>query len=223
MGRCNGAFALLGASIASACGGGGASISGEVDGGEVALRSGYFAQDAGAFEGGDGVILVVLSSIDDICAADTDFRSQAEDAADPSELGALWQQTFPPDFWNVQLVLRAADPSEPQAKKTLIGIGWDAAIDQDDRAYGTLTHYTAGLDEAYWSAASAGADDSSEGYFEEWYTDGGTLEIRRHKPDEKIAGTFPTSVVAPADGEDAGEIEISFRVERCVEAERFLF
>ncbi|MEZ4241209.1 MAG: hypothetical protein R3F59_34625 [Myxococcota bacterium] len=165
-----GALALL-----VGCGSGN-SVRGDVDGDPVPLRSGYFAQDDNFFDGGDGIIYVRLTDIEDACAADTQWNADIEDADDTSDLEDFWQDDLPEDFWVIDLYLRVGDPDDDLSGKILDGVAWDEVTEKDDQIYGQITHYTSYLDQEYWDALLGGPGVDPDDYYGVWYTDGGDLE-----------------------------------------------
>jgi hypothetical protein len=209
--------------LAVGCGGGN-TVKGDVAGAPIEIKSGYFAQEDDVFEGGDGQILIRLSSLDDSCAADVAFSDAAEEADDASDLEELWKANLPEDFWLIDLVLRVGDPDDDLSEKVFDGVAWDEVTDKDDQVFGVLTHYTASLDEEYWDATVGnGAGVDFEDYFEAFYTDGGDLEITGHTASEFIKGKFVTEAATTDDGDTEGQIEIGFSVDRCAEMDQYLF
>ena len=61
--------------LASGCG---LSVRGEIDGEKPQLKDAYFVQEDDVFDGGDGVIIVVLSGIADACEADEALWDEAK-------------------------------------------------------------------------------------------------------------------------------------------------
>jgi hypothetical protein len=203
--------------------GGGLSVRGDVDGDPVPLKSGYFAQEDEYFDGGDGVIYVRLSSVDDACAADAAWNGDADDADDAGDLEDIWQENLPEDFWLIDLILRVGDPDDDLDGTVLDGVAWDEVTDKDDQTFGIITHYVASLDQEYWEALLGGPGVDPSDYYDFWYTDGGDLDLIKHTPSEKVKGRFATEVADFSDGDTVGDVEISFSVERCAEMERYLF
>lgn len=214
---------VAGLVVAGVAGCGGNSISGEIDGESVPVKSGYFAQEDDYFDGGDGVLYVRLSSIDDACTTDVAWNEEAEDADDSADLEDVWESNLPEDFWLVDLILRVGDPEDDLNGTVLDGVAWDDGVEKDDQVYGIITHYTSHLDQEYWDAVLGGPGVEVEDYYDAWYTDGGDLELTKHSAGEKLGGRFATEVAETSDGDTQGEVEISFKVERCAEMERYLF
>lgn len=203
----------------SGCLGGGISVKGEIDGEAPDLRWGYFVQEDEVFDGGDGMIIVALSSNKDPCETDELLEGDLEDADDAGDAEDIWETYMPEDFWSLQIRMRVGDPDDDLSGVTLEGVAWDEDLTDDDEAYGTFIHYTDFLDQEYFSGQ---ANDLSD-YRDAWYSDSGDLDIARHKPGEKLSGTFVTEAAQTDDGDNDGDVEIRFSVERCKPMERYFF
>lgn len=202
----------------------GLSVKGEIDGHEIALASGYFVQQDDLAANGNGAFLVVLSSLDDACALDVQFGSDTEEADDAAVFAEAWQAAMPDDFWLVRLTLQVGDPEDALDDVAFDGVPWNDVTNEPGEVTGTVFHYTAPLDEAYWEAEELeGPAVELEDYVETWYTDGGELEVTKHVVNESLRGVFRTDAATIDDGDTAGRIEIGFSVDRCTEMERILF
>ncbi|HHO51167.1 MAG TPA: hypothetical protein ENK18_09925 [Deltaproteobacteria bacterium] len=201
------------------CLGGGASVKGEIDGDVPDLRGGYFVQDDELYEGGDGLIIVALSNVDTPCETDELVSEELEDADDPGDAEDIWETYMPEDFWVLELRMRVGDPDDDLSKKTLEGVSWDEDLTEDDETYGTFIHYTDFLDQEYFSGQ---ANDLTD-YRDAWFSDGGDLDISKHKPGETLSGIFVTEAAQTDDGDNDGDVEVRFSVERCKAMERYYF
>ena len=196
----------------------GVSVRGEIDGETPRLRDAYFVQEDGVFEGGDGLIQVVISEVPNACETDVALWEELVEADDAEDLEEIWETYMPEDFWSFDLYLRVGDPSDSLAGEVVEGVGWDNGLDDDGQMYAFITHFTDLLDQEFW----AGLEDD-EDYFDQWYSDGGDLEIRSHNPDDKIAATFTTEAAQIDDGDNDGDVTVRFSAKRCAPMERYLF
>jgi hypothetical protein len=205
--------------LAAGCLGGGTSIKGEIDGDEPVLVDGYFGQeDEIDPDTGDGLVILTLSDVPGACEAATLVWDEIEDAQNASDLEEAWEANLPEDFWEMTIVLRVSDPGDDQSGLLFEGVGWDEFLEKDEEAYATINHYKQHLDEDYWNGVADPTD-----YIDSWFTDGGDLEIKKHVPNELLKGTFVTEAADPADGDNEGDIEVKFSVDRCQGMERYLF
>jgi hypothetical protein len=203
--------------LAAGCGGGNL-VKGEVAGQPIPLTGGYFVQEADVFENGDDEISVVLTSLEDPCAADTAYRTTVQDAEGPETYAEAWKESYADDFWRIALSLEVEDPEAPLEEIVFDGVPWNLLTEEAEDVTGRVTHYTALLDEAYFTALLAGTERDDEAYLDLWYTDGGFLEVSKHVPNERLEGIFTTEVTT-TQGDTDGQLEIRFSVERCLELE----
>lgn len=204
--------------VAICAGCGGSALRGKVDGDRVPVVDAFFVEDSRYFSSTDGLIGVTLSSVKQACEVGEAFWEDAEDETDPAELADLWEESFPADFWQIDLLIRVDDPGDDLGGVEYGGVDWDDYPSDDDEVTGVLTHYVELLDEDWF----AGTYDDTSDYFDFWYTHEGDLKITGHKPGERIAGVFDTIAAETDDGDEVGEIQIRFRAERCRGMEDFL-
>src|SRR5687767_4876760 len=111
---------FLGVLLAMGCGR--VHVDGEVGGEKPILRDAYFVQEDDQFDGGDGVILLVLSGIADACAVDEELYDQIGDIDDASDAEDAWQELRPEDYWQVEVTLRVGDPDDDLAGASFQGV-----------------------------------------------------------------------------------------------------
>ena len=199
---------------------GGTSFSGEIDGDAPKLRNAYFIQEDNYYEGGDSQIAIIVSDLDDPCVVDELLQADLEDAGnDAGDLEEAWESNVPEDFWEFLLVVRVGDADDDLSKSVLEGVAWDEVTEKDEQVYGIITHYVDHLDEEYWLGYFNDLDD----YGKFWYSDGGDLEIDKHKPGEMIKGRFISEAADPNDGDNEGDFTVDFKAERCKPMERYYF
>ncbi len=192
---------------------------GEIRGTEVSITDGFMVQGSGFDPAtGDGLVVVVLTDLHDACSTLSDLDGELEGASTAAARAQVWEASVPDDFWEITLTLRVSDPGDDLSKHAFDGVGWDELLEAPEQVYGVLTHYQQTLDEAYWN----GLVDPAQ-YVESWFTDGGDLPVKKHRPSEFIRGRFVTEAVEISGGDRAGDIELKFDVDRCQGAERFYF
>ncbi len=91
------------------------------------------------------------------------------------------------------------------------------ALSESSQVLGVLTHDRSHLDEALWSVQAGPAE-----YLLEWGTDGGSLDMNKHDPSERIKGRSDTEAVDP-DGTEVCDLPIRFDVDRCTAMEPSFF
>ena len=115
--------------------------------------------------------------------------------------------------------MRVPDKDDDLSGEDFKGVDWDEYLEDNDESYASITHYKQLLDEDYWSGDVEDYDD----YYESWFSDGGDLKVKGHKPGDRISGKFETEAAETDDGDDAGEIVIRFDAPRCTGVEKYLF
>ena len=185
-------------------------VTGTIDGEPVPLVDAAFIDEWGAYDDGDGMFRVVVSSIPDPCAFLAELREAREAAETPEEYeaaDALW----PDEYWMGDLWLRVADPREDQAGLEATGIDWEQVGMTD------AGEFRAVLDHA-WPG-----DAGTEGVV--YVSHLGSLRIDRHRPERVLAGTLETDMVEFTDlqgtpgsgsGEVEGSITLDFRARYCL-------
>ncbi len=203
--------------LAVGCDGGNV-VKGEVAGQPIPLSGGYFVQEADVFENGDDEISVILSSLEDPCTADAAYKTAVQDADGPEVYADAWKANYTDDFWRIGLSLELEDPEAPLEEIVFDGVPWNLLTEEAEDVTGRVTHYNSFLDEEYFGSLLSGTPVDDEEYLDLWFTDGGSLEVSKHVPNESLAGVFTTKVTT-TEGDTDGELEIRFSVDRCPELE----
>lgn len=210
-------LALLLAPLGAGCN----AVSGKIDDQGASISGGYFIQDDDLL-GDNGVIQIFLSGNKDSCEHDAAYNDAIDDADDYADLESAWAENFPDDFWQVNLTVISDNVNADLSGEEWSGGDWDKWSIEDGDAGGGATHYTALLDEDYFSQAEPWHD-----YHDSFVTDGGTVTVKSHEPGESISGTFETTMRKYdddlSDSSDAGDVTIRFQVERCDAVERDTF
>jgi len=191
---------------------GGNKIRGEIGGLEIQPKSAFFFAQQDAF-GDDSLVGVVLSSLKTGCE-DYGFYLTASEGLDSGvELASAWSAVFPPDFWEVAMVLRTGDPASALTGQTYKGIGWDVPLDNRGEVYGRATHNLALRDANFYDGVSPASN-----YYIDYLSNGGSMEIKSHVPGQELKGTFGTGFVQ-SDGSPSGIVNIHFKAVYCPEAD----
>lgn len=192
-------------------------VRGEIDGQTVEIGSVLFLQETQYYETGDGEIQVWLTGVEDACQVMEGYTEDLRETADAGDRAALWQDTMPEDFWAITLLLRVDDPRGDLEDLELAGTDWGQPTTGADEVQGLIMHYEEWLDEDFYQGTTTGQD-----YMSQFFTDNGTLTIRRNTPDEEISATFEARVVN-AEGEEEGEVTMDFTAPRCRGLEKYFY
>lgn len=192
-------------------------VEGEVAGAPVDVVGATFAEVPGVWED-DGAVLVWLLPVEDPCATLAGWLAVSETSREPAALADAWGAAFPERFWQVDVVLRVADPHASQQGEWLTGTAWDAEASAAGQAYAALVHHARARDEAYF----AGATEDPDAYEQTWYSHRGLLQIHGHRPGDSLSGVFTTEAVDASDGARDGEVVVRFEAEHCAEVEAIL-
>lgn len=200
-------------------------VSGEVDGAVPELTDVFYVETKDSpFEDDskDGVVTVQLLGIPDACdtwATYLDLLEVAEDTTDTPEAYAkayaeTWASLFPQAWWTLDVQVRIDDPSDPLDNAAFDGTDWERTPAKDDEFKATLTQYNAWLDENW-----ANGDTPDSRYFQQWSNDEGELVLNRVERSGRLDGILTMDLVESEDGDEAGDMALSFSAERCVAAE----
>ncbi len=184
---------------------------GSVEGLDVPVQDAFFVEDAGL---GDGAIVVFVSSLATACDRMATMLQSLDSGATSDELAERWAQTYPEEFWEVQIVLRVADPADSLAGETLDGAAGADSV-QRDQGFAIIDHYEGSPTAEYWTT---GDDDVVETSFSE----GGAITISEHSPGVSLSGEFETEVVDES-GADIGPLSIQWNSVRCDPVEALWF
>ncbi len=187
-------------------------VDGAIDGQPVEVANATYAEVPGLF-GDDGAILIWLLPGDDACGTLGRWFGVSEASRDPVELANQWNTTFPSEFWQVDLVLRVADPLQSTSGVWLEGTAWDANTEVAGQVYADLQHHLTSRDERFFS----GDVSDPDAWFLRWYSHRGLLQIHRHQPGQSLSGVFTTEAADPDTGARQGEIVIRFAADHCAE------
>lgn len=196
--------------LASACST--VDVKGEIDGETPPIEVSMFLEDGDAF-GQDGLMAIVLSSEPNACRLYEYFLDQTI-AGGWRGYTIGWQKTFPDNFWQVSLVLRTSSFDGTLEGQTFSGLTWDALPEQTGQAYGRVVHYV--------QHPRPDSPDNTD-WFVEYLSNGGSLEIDKHEPGERLKGTFTAPFVDPTDGSARGEIDLKFDARVCPNISSFGF
>ncbi len=182
-------------------------VEGTVGGASVDVGTAVFAEVPGVWED-EGAVLVWLLPVDDACGSLARWLAVSEASRDPVELEDAWSAAFPDRFWQVDVVLRVADPHASQQGEWLTGTAWDEEAAAPGQAYAALAHHTAvpGLGEAAQT----------------WYSHRGLLQIHGHRPGDSLTGVFTTEAADADDGAREGDVVVRFDAEHCADVEALL-
>lgn len=186
-------------------------VRGVVNGQEVPVKSAYFFVQDGVF-GDDSLTGVVLSSLPEGCADYGYFHTLTRDLTSPEQLSSAWTAVFPPDFWEVGILLRTGPASEGIAGSVYEGIRWDAGLEDRGTVTGEVRHVTRHQDELYWDGTAPAED-----YGTTFDLHAGELRVSRHEPGQRLEGTYTTST--QYQGEATGVLDIRFNAVFCPEAD----
>ncbi len=179
-------------------------VKGEIDGETPPIEVSMFLEDSDAF-GEEGLVAVVLSSEPNACRLYEYFLDQT-DAGGWRGYSIGWQKTFPDNFWQISLVLRTGAFDGTLDGQTFTGIPWDAVPEQNGQAYGHVVHYV----------QHPRPDSPDNGDWRvDYNSNGGSFEIDKHEPGERLTGTFSAPFVDPVDGSARGELEMKFDARVC--------
>lgn len=184
---------------------------GTVDGLDVPVQDAFFVEDAGL---GDGAIVVFVSSLATACDRMATMLGSIEGGASPDELAAQWAETYPDDFWEVQIVLRVANPADSLAGETLEGAAGREEVRRDE-GFAIFDHYRETPSAAYWTTGEEGVVETS-------FSDGGEITISEHSPGLSLAGEFETTAVDEG-GDAVGPVSIRWSSARCDPVEALWF
>jgi hypothetical protein len=188
-------------------------IRGEISGYEVIPKSAFFFAQQDAF-GDDSLIGVVLSTLKTGCEDYGFYHTAAAGMDGPAELASAWGAVFPPDFWEVAIVMRTGDPAAELTGQVYSGTAWDAPLDNRGEAYVRATQNHRLRDETFYNGGGVAAE-----YYTDHLSNAGDLEITSHQPGQKLNGTFGTGFVLASDGSASGIVNISFKAVFCPEAD----
>ena len=187
------------------------SVEGTVGGEEVKLIDGFFFVGTwGSVSWGGEDYQVWLFGLPDACTSIAALQEGAFRLTDPEALAALWSETMPADYWEIQLGLHF-----PTGGFEIFDDGFAGGLapgelpSQDDNSVsGLLYHYTEPLNAAWFSG-------ESDVGLQAFATDGGQLDWEISDQGQRLRGVFVTDTVAVATGEPSGDVEISFDVAPC--------
>ena len=193
-------------------------VTGTIDGLSLpAMQSAFYIEAEDGY-GEDGTLIVWLSTVPNACeVTETVLAGQAA-TDDPSELADLWSSHYPEDFWEVTVVIRAADIDDSAVGARLNGVPWDVDNGEAGDAFASFTHFLGAHDEDFWNGSG-----SYDRYQDLYYSDRGDLEIDIHSPGARIGGYFDADVTDWDDGDLQGEVSINFDAQRCRGVERVFF
>lgn len=196
------------------------SVSGEIDGDELPITAGFYLEQEDYY-GDEGLLVVFLNSADIDCEAMTELLDALDDADDADEQVEIWEETLPEDFWEMQLWMRVEDPDDDLAETELDGVGWRDSLDDDGDAAALSRHYTDHPTEnsfTWWGWITGEAAD----YYDLSRSSGGEGKVSGYKPGEHMHDPATTEM-QDDDGDDEGEVTISFSVDRCRDVEDQVF
>lgn len=173
------------------------------------LASAHLTVDPGTF-GADDLLTITLSSLPASCDAERAFRDGTVDAETPEAIAAVWADTYPPAFTEIELGARVPGGTWPARGAAWTGLAWDAFPEQNNVVFGVLTQHLA-LRDADWWAGEVDDPDAVERVF---YTDGGLVKWGGVSPQVRVSGRFVTGVVDDA-GSAIGDTEIRFDATIC--------
>jgi hypothetical protein len=180
----------------------------EIDGTAFPIESTALEVVPGAF-GDDDLLVVTLSSLPDVCAAQASFRAAAGDAEDGAALASAWNAAYPLQFTEIVLAARVVGSTWPPNGEQWPGLAWDAFPEEDSVVFASWLDHRAPRDAAYFDGE---ADPG--GYETTWLSDGGFVEWRAGLPSQRLAGRFATHVTDRS-GEVRGAGDVRFDAETC--------
>ena len=191
-------------------------IDATIDGEPVDVKSGIFVQERGYYNDEEGLVRVIVSDVGNPCEAYTEWylalaSVDLEDVftGDLGYLEDVWAEEFPEDFWDGEVWMRVDDPRDDLTDEEFTGEPANTLLLSDaGTSMGFLNHYT---DHLSLTDLLTG-DDRTRYPF-----DGGALTITRHEPDERIVGSYLTTVTDSDDVEQ--EVTVVFDADRCEDLE----
>ena len=191
----------------------GDSVSGTVNGETVSTGSAVLVQR----QDDEDTILVVMSPAS--CAEQAAvYTALDDDTASVSQLVDIWNDTFPAEWWKLYMRFRVGSSSSDLTGQVIPGHNWLNDV-SGEPVYGRFMHYKKRLDEGWFDSSASEQDD----YYVRWSSQGGSMTIEDHDPDEQLKGSFVTSVVDSSEEDRiVGELDIEFTAERCPELDEYL-
>ncbi|MCA9493700.1 MAG: hypothetical protein KC621_27395 [Myxococcales bacterium] len=176
---------------------------------QLSIASAHLTWLPGAL-GDDDLLVATLSSLPDSCGLERAFEQLAGQSDQPDQLAAAWAATYPPAFWQVDVVARVPGASWPSKGELWVGLPWDAFPEEPNTLFASFTEHRALRDEAWWGGEAIEEDD----YETVWFSDEGTALWRAGTPSQHARGRFNT-FVADGEGVRDGLVEVFFDVSVC--------
>jgi len=200
-------LAVILVGLSSGCSGN--AIQGTIDGFPVKVRSAfYFAEPDAMAE--DDLVTVVMTDLKNGCQDYGFYLESTDEMVEADDLASAWAAVFPPDFWEVAIILRVSDAAVPLDGVQLVGIDWDETLEQRNHGFASVVHNRAMRDAAFFDG-SGPTDDYLDGYLSR----GGRVEISKHVPGSFIRGNFGTEMVDREEGETKGLVKMKFNAAFC--------
>jgi hypothetical protein len=200
------AFAL-GLLAASGCSR--SSVKGAIDGIPVDVKSAFYFADTDVLAE-DDLVTVVLSDLKDACQDYGYYLESTKDMAGADDFASAWAAVFPPDFWEIALILRVGDSAVPLDGSQFVGIDWDETLDERSHGFASIVHNRALRDSAYFDGSGPASD-----YLDGYLSRGGRIEIAKHIPGSSLRGEFGTEIVDRDEGATKGLVQMKFDAAFC--------
>jgi len=184
-------------------------VKGSIDGTIVEVKSAMFFSEAEAL-GEDGLVTIILTDLKDGCQDYGYYLEATDDVEGANTFAEAWAAVFPPDFWEIAIILRVADSEVSLDGSEILGISWDETLQERNQGFASITHNKTFRDAAYFDATGPSSD-----YLTEYVTEGGRIEINKHLPESFIRGEFGTQVVDTENGNNKGLVRFQFNAPFC--------
>ncbi len=182
---------------------------GPIDGVEIDVKSALFFSQSEAL-GEDGLVTVILSDLKDSCQDYGYYIEATKDMEAADDLAGAWAAIFPPDFWEIAIIMRVEDPAVPLDGAHVTGLDWDETLEERNHGFATFVHNKTFRDSAYFDGTGPTSD-----YLDDYLSRGGRIEVDKHLPGSMIRGNFGTEVVDAEDGEHVGLVRMNFKAPFC--------
>ncbi|MED5374111.1 MAG: hypothetical protein VX899_24050 [Myxococcota bacterium] len=194
-------------------------VSGTVDGESPDAVEAIFIQNDEAY-GSDGSIQVWISDVPESCDAFAEFYNDLPedwwDWLDTEEIVDAYERNLPEQHWLTKVTFRVDDVDDELGGLEFKGVDWDESLADDDEMKATTYFQERYPEEDELDVEGLLGGDQDWG--ETWYSDDGDGKITGHTPDESLRGNFAAEFV-DSDGDDQGELSLSFAATRCRDLE----
>jgi hypothetical protein len=180
-------------------------VSGTIAGLTVPIETAFTTTAGNAF-GSDDLVVITATSVPSACRAFQFFDETASETDDPDALAEAWAASFPPDFWQIDIVLRIGPTATPAKGAVWPALPVDAFPEEAGQAFATFTHTTQHRDAASFSSGDDGADH--------WLSDGGAVRFDGVSAEGLLDGRLNTTVV-DEEGAVAGTVQVFFKATPC--------